>query len=457
MGFPADFAWGAATAAYQIEGGSAADGRGVSVWDSYCNDGNVERGDSGLEACDHYNRWSEDVALMAEIGLKGYRMSIAWPRIMPAGTGAVNEAGLAYYERLVDALLAAGVTPWITLFHWDYPRALYLRGGWLNPDSPRWFADYVHAVVERLGDRVDHWLTINEPQCFLGLGHRTGEQAPGLTYGMSDASTAVHNTLLAHGRAVQAIRAASPHPARVGAALVGKIAMPQTTAPADIEAARRATFTLHRPGIGGNTLYMDPMYRGTYPDDLAVAYDGMVPTFDADDLAVIHQPVEFFGTNIYSAEVVRASDDARGYEQVPGHTAIGYNTLGWPVQPECLYWGPRLLHERYGLPVVITENGMAAHDWPSLDGAVHDPQRVDFLARHLSALGRAIDDGVTVDGYFHWSLMDNFEWSLGYRPRFGLVYVDYPTQRRIVKDSGRWYRDCIASNGATVADLGVSG
>ncbi|MFW5859336.1 MAG: GH1 family beta-glucosidase [Planctomycetota bacterium] len=457
MGFPSDFAWGAATAAYQIEGGSTADGRGVSVWDSYCDDGKVERGDSGLEACDHYHRWAEDVGLMAEIGLKAYRMSVAWPRIMPNGTGAVNEAGLAYYEQLVDALLAAGVTLWVTLFHWDYPRPLYLRGGWLNPDSPRWFADYAHTVVERLGDRVDHWLTINEPQCFLGLGHRTGEQAPGLKYGMSDASTVVHNTLLAHGHAVEAIRAASPRPAQVGAALVGKIAMPQTTAPADIEAARRATFGLHRPGIGGNTLYMDPMYRGCYPDDLAVAYDGMVPEIDADDLAVIHQPLDFFGTNIYFAEVVRASDAACGFEQVPGHTSIGYNILGWPVQPECLYWGPRLLHERYGLPVVITENGMAAHDWPSLDGAVHDPQRVDFLARHLGALGRAIDDGVTCAGYFHWSLMDNFEWSLGYRPRFGLVYVDYPSQRRIVKDSGRWYRECIASNGAVVADVGEPG
>lgn len=448
-GFPAHFTWGAAAAAYQIEGAHDADGRGPSVWDAFCQQpGAIREGHSGAVACDHYHRWAEDVALMRELGLQAYRLSIAWPRVLPQGVGPSNGRGLDFYDRLIDALLAAGITPWVTLFHWDYPLALYQRGGWLNPDSPRWFAGYVAAVVRRLGDRVQHWITHNEPQCFIGLGHATGMHAPGLRLGLGDVIPAGHHMLLAHGLAVQAIRAGSRKPS-IGIAPVGRVKLPASDSPADIEAARRSMFngTKH----WHNAWYGDPICLGRYPEDGLAVYGPYLPPGWERDLATIAQPLDFYGVNIYGGAYVQAGDDGR--EERLGNPIGGPRTaFDWPVTPEALYWGPRLLYERYQLPIVITENGLANPDWPARDGAVYDPQRIDYTARHLLALRRAIADGVDVRGYFHWSILDNFEWQEGYTKRFGLVYVDYATQQRTPKASARWYAELIAANGSSLND-----
>lgn len=445
--FPAHFTWGAAAAAYQIEGGHDADGRGLSVWDAFCQQpGTIREGHSGARACDHYHRWAEDVALMRDLGLKAYRLSLAWPRILPQGVGPANSPGLDFYDRLIDALLAAGITPWVTLFHWDYPLALYQCGGWLNPASPRWFAEYADLVVRRLGDRVQHWITHNEPQCFIGLGHATGLHAPGLRLGLADLIPAGHHMLLAHGLAVQAIRAGSRAP-QIGIAPVGRIKLPATDSPADIELARRSMFKGSKHWH--NAWYGDAVCLGHYPEDGLAAYAQYLPPHWEHDLATIAQPLDFYGVNIYGGGYVQAGAD--GHEQRPGNPVGGpRSAFDWPITPEALYWGPRLLYERYQLPIVITENGIANTDWPARDGAVHDPQRIDYTARHLLALRQALADGVDVRGYFHWSILDNFEWQEGYTKRFGLVYVDYATQQRIPKTSARWYAELIATNGASL-------
>ncbi|MFV9504379.1 MAG: GH1 family beta-glucosidase [Oscillochloridaceae bacterium umkhey_bin13] len=443
--FPSNFTWGVAAAAYQIEGAHDADGRGPSVWDAFCQQpGKIREGHSGAVACDHYHRWAEDVALMRELGVKAYRLSIGWPRVLPQGVGAINQPGLDFYDRLIDALLEAGITPWVTLFHWDYPLALYNQGGWLNPASPHWFAEYATTIAKRLGDRVRHWFTHNEPQCFIGLGHATGLHAPGLKLGLGDLIPAGHHMLLAHGLAVQAIRAHCPK-ALVGMAPVGRVKFPATDAPADLELARRSMFngTKH----WHNSWYSDPAYLGHYPADGLAVYEPLLPRGWERDLATIAQPLDFYGANIYGATPVQAGP--KGEELRPGHAFGGRRTaFDWIVTPESLYWGPRFFYERYQKPIVITENGMASSDWPALDGKVYDPQRIDFTARHLLALRQAIADGTNVSGYFHWSILDNFEWQEGYTKRFGLIYVDYATQRRIIKQSAYWYADLIASNGA---------
>lgn len=451
MSFPEGFIWGASTAAYQIEGAASEDGKGPSVWDMMCRrPGAIWNGQSGEVACDHYHRYREDVALWKEIGLRAYRFSISWPRVIPAGTGPVNEKGLAFYDRLVDELLAAGIEPFVTLFHWDYPLELYYRGGWLNPESPDWFAEYTRTVVERLSDRVKHWMTLNEPQCFVGLGHRDGVHAPGDKLPFREVLRIAHHALLAHGKAVEAIRAYAKAPARVGYAPVGVVKIPASEAPEDIEAARKAMFSITEPhNYWVNTWWMDPVILGRYPEDGLQAFARDLPEFDEADLETMCQPLDFFGVNIYRGEVVRAG--AEGAPEPVG-LPVGYpmTHFYWPVTPEALRWGPRFFFERYRLPIVITENGMANADWIALDGQVHDPQRIDYTTRYLRELAKAMADGVEVRGYFHWSIMDNFEWAEGYRQRFGLIYVDYPTQQRILKDSAHWYREVIATNGASL-------
>lgn len=456
MGFPTGFVWGAGTSAYQIEGSVDKFGRGPSVWDAFCRTpGKIKHGDTGDIACDHAARFREDVALMKRLGLGAYRFSISWPRVMPEGAGAVSEPGLAFYDRLVDELLGAGITPYVTLFHWDYPLALHRRGGWLNPSSPSWFAEYSRAMVERLSDRVSNWITINEPQVFIGHGHVTGEHAPGLKLPLPDIVRVVHNVLRAHGIATRCIRENARTKPLIGWAPVGIVSSPMRLEPEEIEAARAKTFATEHGTVWDNAWFNDPVVLGKYSDAVLAFAEEHLPTGWERDLDVIHQPIDFLGINLYQGARVTLGE---GEVATPARPEIGRarTAFGWNITPEVLYWGPRFFHERYGLPIVITENGLANLDWVHLDGAVHDPQRIDYTARHLKHLLRAIRDGVPVKGYFHWSLMDNFEWAEGYDQRFGLVYVDFQTQQRIPKESAKWYAEVIRTNGKNLAALNMT-
>jgi len=452
MPFPKDFVWGAAAAAYQIEGTGRDSGRGKCVWEMFCRkDGAVFSGHTGDVACDHYHRWREDIAIMKELGLQAYRLSISWPRVIPGGTGATNERGLAFYDQLIDGMLDAGITPYVTLFHWDYPYELYCRGGWLNPDSPLWFAQYTEVIAKRLGDRVKNWITINEPQCFIGLGHRDGIQAPGLKLAWMDVLRALHHSLMAHGRAVQTLREHCARKPSIGWAPVGATSYPATSSPADIEAARRRTYAADERHVWSNTLFSDPVCLGHYPEEALRVWGRDFPKITQSELEQIHQPIDFYGVNIYHGGCVQADENGRAVK-VDAEPGCPTNAYNWPIVPPALYWGPRFIYERYKIPIYVTENGLSCLDWVALDGAVHDPQRIDFTRRYLRELRRAIADGVDVRGYFHWSLMDNFEWADGYRQRFGLVHVDYRTQTRTIKDSGRWYARNILGNGADLGD-----
>lgn len=458
MSFPKDFIWGAATSSYQIEGAtSGVDGCGESVWDLSCRkNGFAKGGDNGFTACDHYHRYREDVGLMKEIGLTAYRLSIMWPRVLPEGVGRVNQAGLDYYDRLIDTLCAAGIAPWVTLFHWDYPVELFYRGGWLNGDSPRWFEDYVRVVVDRLSDRVRHWLTLNEPACFIGHGHRMGVHAPGIQLPDALVMRAWHHALLAHGRAVRVIRGCSRSPApMVGSAPCFHTYIPASGRPEDVEAARRMMFEARGRELFHAPLSLDPCYRSRYPEDVLAQWGADGPPIRDGDMELIGQDLDFIGINIYGSGIVRAGEKGEP-EVVWSNSNHPHTVFNWPVTPDGVRWATKFLYEAYGKPVVVTENGMAGLDWVSVDGQVHDPQRVDFLTRHLRSLKTSIDEGVNVMGYFHWSLMDNFEWAEGYRMRFGLIHVDFETQRRIIKDSGHFYRRVIESGGQTI-DPGDAG
>jgi beta-glucosidase len=446
MTFREDFAWGVATAAYQIEGAPLEDGKGASTWDMFTRKpGAIWNGQTGDVACDHYHRWQEDIAIMRGMGLKHYRLSLSWPRVMPDGAGRVNPAGLAFYDRLIDGLLEAGITPWVTLFHWDFPHALYLRGSWLNADSPRWFGEYAAVVGAALGDRVTRWFTINEPQVFLQLGYGDGTHAPGDRLAFREVLLAAHHVLLAHGRAVQALRASCRTPGQIGYACFAGPSIPATRTPDDVEVARRRMFEVHARNLWSVSWFSDPVFFGRYPDDGVALYGADMPAIGAEDMATIRQPLDLFGVNIYQGDTVRAVDGSA--QVVPMRLGDPLTMYGWQITPEALYWGPRFVAERYGKPVVVSENGVATLDLIDDDGRVHDPQRITYTRRYLSALRRAAADGVDVRGYFHWSLMDNFEWAEGVRTRFGLVYVDFPTGRRILKDSAFWYSDVIAGNG----------
>jgi beta-glucosidase len=445
--FPDRFVWGAATAAYQVEGAARQGGRGASIWDMLCEKpGAIYGGHDGAMASDHYRRYAQDVALFRQLGLGGYRFSVSWPRVLPIGVGRPNAEGIAFYDRLVDTLLAAGIQPYVTLFHWDLPLDLYHRGGWLNPDVSHWFADYTSLVVETLGDRVSHWMTLNEPQVFIGHGHYDGRHAPGLRFSLSEMLRCGHNALLAHGRSVSAIRAAARLPARVGFAPMGFPKLPASESPADIAAARESMYSVVQPNHWNLTWWTDPVLLGQYPEDGLRLFGKDAPRASSADLEIIAAPTDFLGLNIYQGSFVRAGADGRPevLETPPGFPLTSFN---WPVTPEALHWGPRFAYERYGKPIFITENGLSCRDWPSLDGRVHDAQRIDFLTRHLRELHRAIAAGVPIEGYFHWSALDNFEWADGYKERFGLIYVDYASGERTPKDSYHWYRKIIASNG----------
>ncbi|HEY8426711.1 MAG TPA: GH1 family beta-glucosidase [Limnochordales bacterium] len=439
--FPEGFLWGCATASYQIEGSPLADGASPSIWHRFSHTpGNVHGGDTGDVACDHYRRWRDDVALMRELGLKAYRFSIAWPRVLPDGTGRVNEAGVAFYDRLVDALLEAGIVPFVTLYHWDLPGALQDRGGWANRDVVGWFAEYAGVMFERLGDRVRHWITLNEPWCVAHLGYVAGVHAPGMR-DLWAGLRAAHHLLLAHGEAVAAFRASKAAGGKIGITLNLGPQHAATESEADRAAADRSD-AYH------NRLFLDPLFKGRYPDVLVRHFGGAWPEVTDEDLAIIRRPIDFLGVNYYSRGVV-ADAPGEGLLGIRGVDTGGPRTaMGWEIYPEGLYELLVRLHREYGgLPLYITENGAAFDDRLDASGEVDDGERLDYLRRHFLQARRAIDDGVRLEGYFVWSLMDNFEWALGYSKRFGIVYVDYPTQRRIVKRSGRWYRQVIEANG----------
>lgn len=461
MGFRSDFVWGAAAASYQIEGAWQADGKGPSVWDQFSHEpGNTYLGQTGDVGCDHYNRYRDDVVLMSEIGLKAYRLSISWPRVEPGSTGQVNAAGLDFYSRLVDALLERNIRPWVTLFHWDLPLWCYHKGGWLNRDIADWFARYTEAVVRRLGDRVQYWMTLNEPHIFLGPSEREGLQASNAKKSHAERLWCAHNALRAHGMAAKAIRNASRLEARVGWAPIGRCKVPATDSPADFEAARIATHAVTTKDYWNNAWLGDPVVLGQYPedgmrlyhDDLSSAGDmGLTlrALTDREDLATIHQPLDFYGINVYDAERVAMGPDGKPVKvEFPmGHAR---NAMGWFVAPEALYYGPRFLYEKYKVPIVVTENGLAGIDWIDLDGRVRDPQRIDYTRRYLRELRRAAADGADIRGYFYWSIMDNFEWQSAFKERFGLIHVDYASGTRTLKDSARWYRTVISSNGGAL-------
>jgi len=451
--FPQGFTWGAATAAYQIEGAASADGRGPSVWDTFSHaPGNVRGGDTGDIACDSYHRYREDVALMASLGLGGYRFSISWPRIQPDGRGAVNQRGLDYYRALADELAAHGIAATVTLYHWDLPQALQDEGGWAARGTAQRFAEYSGVVAAALGDRVTRWITVNEPQVVASHGYRTGEHAPGLRDAAA-AAAATHHLLLGHGLATQALRAVVPgvsvgitvdlHPVQV----VGERGSDA------VEQARAVT------DASLNGLFLDPVLQGSYPMQ---ARQGLVPADElvlAGDMATISQPVDFLGVNYYSCIYLRTGDaaDLRRNEVAPrfgtpgvveyrpGHLAR--TPMGWLVDPEGLYDVlMRLSKDAPGLPLFVTENGCAAEDYVGPDGAVNDVERVSYLHRHLDAAARAIRDGASLAGYFVWSLLDNFEWAWGYQRRFGIVFVDFGTQRRVPKASARFYAGVARAN-----------
>lgn len=464
MSFRKDFQWGVATSAYQIEGAYNKEGKGVSIWDAFVHDdpsvtsvpnngggydtsGKIWNGATGDIACNHYELYQDDVALIKKLGVKAYRFSISWTRILPNGVGEVNEAGIRFYSSLVDELRRAGIEPFVTLFHWDYPQALEDRGGWLNEESPKWFEEYVKVVVENLSDRVTHWMTFNEPQCTVNLGYDQKIHAPGKETTVQERFLIAHRILLAHGLAVKAIRKYSKQKCKVGIAPNAFAIIPVNDAPENLEAAQRLFFACHETmGLWSNSWWLDPVLLGAYPEAGLEAYKTVLPEIKPEDMEVIYQPLDFLGINLYQSSEIAYNPDTyvEFTKNKPGYAATA---LQWKVEPRTLYYIPKFLYERYHLPIYITENGMANLDWVHLDGKVHDPQRIDFLHRYLKELKRAVDDGVDIRGYFCWSLMDNFEWVNGYTARFGLIYVDYVTQERIIKDSGYWYQELIEVNG----------
>jgi len=450
MKFKDNFVWGVATASYQIEGAYNEDGRGPDIWGNFCSiKGRIFDGHTGEVACDHYHRYKEDVAMMKKLGIKAYRFSVAWARIFPDGIGRINPKGVEFYHNLIDELIKNGIEPYMTIFHWDLPLALADRGGWLNDDISKWFGEYTRFLAKEYGSKVKHFITINEPQCVIGLGLQQGVHAPGEKLSPRDVLRATHNLLKAHGEAVKELREICPD-VKVGIAPTAGVALPVSENEKDIEVARRRYFDLlplDKDGyVWSVSLFLDPIILGDYPTKYYEIYKDALPKITKEDLTLISQPLDFLGQNIYNGFEVTENENG---EYVYPKKKVGYphTDIEWPITPEALYWGPKFLYERYHLPFYITENGIACHDVVSLDGEVHDPNRIDFHHRYLLQYSRAIQEGVDIRGYFVWSLLDNFEWCEGYSRRFGLVHVDYETQKRTIKDSGYWYKKVIETNG----------
>jgi beta-glucosidase len=441
--FPADFIWGAATAAYQIEGATDEDGRGESIWDRFCaTPGKIRNGENGAIACDFYHRYPTDVALMRELGIDAFRFSIAWPRILPDGRGRVNAKGLDFYDRLVDALLEAGIQTFATLYHWDLPQALENAGGWTARDTVDAFEEYVGVVAERLGDRVGAWITHNEPWVASWLGYGWGVHAPGRAT-EAGAVAAAHHLLLSHGRAVEVLRSTAPS-AEIGITVNLAHVDAASDSAADREAAREADGFQNR-------WFLDPLFRGAYPEDMLERYAASPPPVDDGDLATIAAPIDFLGVNYYSRSVIAAGADG-GRPRPVRVPDSEYTDMDWEVYPDGLHDLLVRVHSDYAPQrIYVTENGAAFADVRDHSGRVLDPERTEYIASHVRAIGRALAAGVPIAGYFVWSLLDNFEWSYGYAKRFGLVYVDYPTLERVPKGSFHWYRDFIEAQHADTA------
>ncbi|MGW1512468.1 GH1 family beta-glucosidase [Streptomyces sp. NPDC002394] len=459
--FPTGFAWGAATAAYQIEGAATEDGRTASIWDTFSHTpGRTENGDTGDTAVDHYHRFREDVRLMADLGLTAYRFSVAWPRVQPTGRGPLSPRGLDFYRALTDELLEHGIAPAATLYHWDLPQELENAGGWPARDTAHRFAEYAALTAEALGDRVPTWITLNEPWCSAFMGYAGGAHAPGRT-DPADALRAAHHLNLGHGLAVGALRAALPGSARLSVSLNLHAVRPRSDRPEDQEAARRIDAV-------GNRIFTGPMLKGRYDDDLlkdtahlvdwdALLHDG--------DLAETSRPIDLLGLNYYAPTVVSSSAGGRRLPREDGHGTGSHSVwpgaedvafhradenvtaMGWPIDPTGLSDTLTALHHEFGLPLLVTENGAAFDDTVSPDGTVHDPERTAYVRGHLEAVADAIDAGADVRGYYLWSLMDNFEWGHGYSKRFGIVHIDYATQKRTPKSSAHWYSETIRRGG----------
>lgn len=448
MKFRSDFIWGAATSSYQIEGGAYEDGKGLNIFDTFCSiPGRILNNDHGNTACDHYHRWKDDIAIMKEIGLKAYRFSLSWARILPEGTGRINPEGIKFYSDIIDELLKNGIEPYITLYHWDLPLALDKLGGWRNPEMVKWFAEYARVVAENFSDRVKNFITINEPQVIIGLGYQQGTIAPGLQITTPDALEASHILLKSHGAAVVALRTFSKQPVNIGYAPCGNMNIPASSSPEDIEAARRSMFEIPSAAAapGSTVWFNDPILLGKYPEQGMKLCEEHMPKVTDTDMKLISQPIDFLGHNIYWGHTVAAEGGSPKIISDPG--GFSRPPYKWPVTPDCIYWGTKFLYDRYKTPIYITENGKSCQDTVSADGRVHDPERIDYLNGYLAGLKKAYLEGIDIRGYFQWSLMDNFEWAYGYSERFGIVYVDYQTQQRILKDSAYRYSEIIRTDG----------
>ncbi len=441
--FPPGFLWGTATSAYQIEGATKEDGRGVSIWDTFSHLKNrTYTGENGDKASDHFHRYREDVAIMRELGLKAYQFSVAWPRIFPNGTGAPNPKGLDFYNRMIDLLLAGGIEPWCTLYHWDLPQALEDKGGWRSRDTAKAFGDYAGYVSGHLSDRVKNFITMSEISTFVDEGYRYGTDAPGLRLPIVDISQITHIALLGHGLGVQAVRANALPGTKVGIADNAVSTCPIIETPEDIAAARIA----YREE---NARVLTSIHEGRYTDHFLKNLGADAPKFTPEELKIISSPLDFTGLNIYEPTWVRASAEAPGYEVLDLPKSYPHLAAGWlQLGPEGMYWSPRFAQSLWGLKdIYITENGAASFDELTEHGEVLDTDRILFLRSYLAQLHRAVAEGVPVKGYFLWSLIDNYEWADGYAMRFGITYIDYATQKRTVKLSGEYYKEVIARNG----------
>ena len=455
--FDKNFLWGTASSSYQIEGAFTEDGKGLSIWDTFSNKpGNIAHDENGNKACDHYHRYREDIALMKNLGIQAYRFSISWSRIFPDGIvkdsdGNIryNKAGLDFYDKIVNFCLENNIKPFITIYHWDLPQALEDKGGWLNRETAFIFADYAEFICEHFSDRVTNIATINEPQIISGLGYMLGLHAPGKKLDAVSVLSVIHHLALAHGLAVIKMRAVAKQPVKTGFSSTGDLCYPSKECDEDIDAARAECFNIVKGNMTFNhTIFCDMTCLGRYPDIAGtelhlepglekIGHYEELPFVKDGDIELIHQPIDYLGINVYNGHEINA---AGHINKKPGSPRTA---LGWPVTPGVMNYGIRYLYERYNLPIYIFEDGLACNDIISLDGKVHDSNRIDFLTRYLTDLEKAYKAGVPILGYFHWSFTDNFEWHSGYDPRFGLVFVDYETQQRIPKDSAYWYSDLI--------------
>lgn len=445
-----EFVWGCASSSFQMEGALKEGGRGRSIWDTYVETpGKIWGGCKPEPGCDFYHKYKEDIAIMKAMGITGFRFSLSWPRILPNGIGEVNEEGIAFYNSVIDELIANGIEPYITMYHWDFPESLQEKGGWVNPDVVKWFAEYAKVVSREFSDRVTYFITLNEPQCFSGISFLHGEHAPGIKLSFEEQFLQVHNMLRAHGAAVRALRENAKRPIKVGYAPTCGMPYPYTESKEDIEAAREVLFNCPEDMTNWTwqvAWFSDPVFLGHYPEDGLKKYGKWLPEITDEDMKLISEPLDFMGENIYNGYAIRMGDDGKPeyVDRDPGYAITGND---WPMTPECFRWGLKYLYERYNMPIYVTENGTCCRDWVSMDGRVHDPMREDFLRRYILAMKKAMSEGVDIRGYFVWTLTDNFEWNLGYRDRFGMVFVDFTTGRRIRKDSSYFYEEVIKTKG----------